>query len=63
MKGRIRKIGAWWYGEVYGNWKNILFKTSTTGWHIVTGNCYTKLGANISLRNWISENCPKEFEI
>ena len=63
MKARIRKIGAWWYGEVYGEFKNILFNTNRTGWQIVTNNCYTKIGAKSSLKRWINENCPIEFEI
>lgn len=63
MNGRLKKIGPWWYGQVYATWYNILTQENWTGWNSVTINCYTKLGAKYELLKWKNQNCPNEFEI
>lgn len=63
MKARLKKIGPWWYGQVYATWCSFIRQTTWTGWQIVTDNCYTKMGAKFELKKWKDENAPEEFEI
>lgn len=57
MKGRVGKFGNFWYGEVYDP-----FFTGA-GWVTVTSNCFTKFGATLELKYWISQNSYTYIEV
>ncbi len=54
MKGRVKLQYPWWYGQI---------KNDDGNWYNVTINCYTKIGAWIELKKWVSRHYPKEFDI
>lgn len=56
MKSRVLKIGNFWFGEVYADW---VF--GGEGWRSVTSPCFTRLGATVALKHWISQH--KIYEV
>lgn len=64
MKARIKKdsTGCWYYGEVYGTWKNTFGEW--TGWNRVTEFCLTKWGAKRELIKYKEKiEYVEEFEL
>jgi len=53
MKARVYKSGNWWYGQVYAEWT---FFSDGPSWRNVTSNCYTRIGATIALKYWLSQH-------
>lgn len=66
MKARIIRDDYGYHAEVYGT-MNITFLgyeiSEKTGWHKVTGDCFTEYGAKRELKKWKQKNMPDEFEI